>query len=271
MLRFAGKVAIITGGAGGIGAATASLLSELGAKVAVADINLEAAKAVAVEIAGHGGTVLPIWVDLAQEETIQAMVQTTLQAFGRIDVLHNNAAHLSPETFARDRDVESMDVEIWDQAFRVNVRGAMLWSKYTLPHMLPHAGASIINTASNLGMQGGLIQAAYSASKAALIQLTRSIATSHGKLGIRCNAISPGLALTDNVAQTLPASFREIVETETLTPYLGTPRDIACVAAFLASDEARNINGQNIVVDGGTASHIPGLAQMRKLFSSPPE
>jgi len=162
-----------------------------------------------------------------------------------------------------------MDVEVWDRTFRVNVRGTMLCCKYTLPHIPRHAGASILNTASNLGMQGSLIQAANSASKAAILQLTRSIATSHGKVGIRCNTISPGLVLTDNVANTLPASFREIVEAETPTPYLGTPRDIACVVAFLASDEARYINGQNIVVDGGTASHIPGFAQMRTLFPSP--
>jgi NAD(P)-dependent dehydrogenase (short-subunit alcohol dehydrogenase family) len=142
-----------------------------------------------------------------------------------------------------------------------------LCCKYALPHMRPNAGASIINMASNLGMQGNLIQAAYSASKAAIIQLTRSIATSHGKLGIRCNAISPGLVMTDNAANNVPAGFREIVESETLTPYLGTPRDIACAVAFLASDEARYINGQNLVVDGGTTSHIPGITVMRKLFS----
>jgi len=269
MLRFTGKVAIVTGGAGGIGSPTACLLADQGAQVVIADLNFEGAKQVAGKISGNGGTALPIDVDLTQEDEIEAMVRTTLGAFGRIDVLYNNAADLSSESFARDRDVESMDVEVWDRSFRVNVRGTMLCCKYTLPHMPRNAGASIINTASNLGLQGGLIQAAYSASKAALIQLTRSIATSHGKLGIRCNAISPGLVMTDNVAKTVPGSLREMVEAETLTPYLGTPRDIACVVAFLASDEARYINGQNLVVDGGTASHIPGFAQMRKLFPSP--
>lgn len=269
MLRLTGKVALVTGGAGGIGSATARLLAEQGAKVAIADINFEAAERVAEAIAGKGGTAVAIGVDLGQEDQIQAMVRTTLQAFGHIDVLDNNAADLSPESFSRDRDAESMDVEVWDQTFRVNVRDAMLCCKYTLPHLPRHSGASIINTASNLGLQGSLIQTAYSASKAAIIQLTRSIATSHGKLGIRCNTVSPGLVLTDNVSSTLPTTFREIVEAETLTPYLGTPRDIAGVVAFLVSDEARYVNGQNIVVDGGTVSHIPGLAQMRTLFSSP--
>jgi NAD(P)-dependent dehydrogenase (short-subunit alcohol dehydrogenase family) len=96
-------------------------------------------------------------------------------------------------------------------------------------------------------------------------------AASHGKLGIRCNSISPGLVLTENVVKNLPPALREIVEEETLTPYLGTPHDIACVAVLLASEESRYINGQNVVVDGGTSSHIPGFAQMRKLFSSPQE
>jgi len=262
------KVAMVTGGAGGIGSATASVLAERGAKVVVADINLKAAGQVAVEIQDKGGTALAVCVDLAQEESIVSMVRAAIDAFGKIDVLHNNAAELAPELYALDRDIESMNVDVWDRTFRVNVRGTMLCCKHALPHMPPHAGASIINIASNLGLQGSIIQAAYSASKAAIIQLTRSIAASHGKLGIRCNSVSPGLVLTPNVVSTLPAAVREIVEAETLTPALGDPLDIAYVVAFLASDEARYITGHNIVVDGGTASHIPGLPRMRALFQS---
>jgi len=159
-------------------------------------------------------------------------------------------------------------VEVWDRTFRVNVRGTMLCCKHALPHMPRHAGAAIINTASNLGLQGSIIQAAYSASKAAIIQLTRSVAASHGKLGIRCNAVSPGLVLTPNVKGTLPAAVQKIVEDDTLTPTLGEPLDIAYTVAFLASDEAKYITGQNIVVDGGTSAHIPGFSQMRALFAA---
>jgi nucleoside-diphosphate-sugar epimerase len=137
MLPLAGKVAIVTGAAGGIGSATARLLAERGAKVAIADINAEGARRVAAEIATNGGTAVAIPVDLAQEDQIQEMVPLTLDAFGRIDILHNNAADLSPDFYMRDRDAESMDVEVWDRTFRVNVRGSMLCCKHTLPHM-PH-------------------------------------------------------------------------------------------------------------------------------------
>jgi NAD(P)-dependent dehydrogenase (short-subunit alcohol dehydrogenase family) len=262
------KVAIVTGGGGGIGSATAGVLADCGAKVVVADIDLAAAERVAAEINARGGVAQGVYLDLADEDTILAMIRAAVTTFGKIDILHNNAADLSSEFYPRDRDIESMDVEVWDRTFRVNVRGTMLCCKHALPQMPRHAGASIINTTSNLGLQGSLIQAAYSASKAALLQLTRSIATSHGKQGIRCNAVSPGLVLTPNVASTIPAPIREIVEAETLTPRLGEPKDIAYVVAFLASDEARYITGQNIVVDGGTASHIPGFAAMRTLFQS---
>ena len=127
-------------------------------------------------------------------------------------------------------------------------------------------GGAIINAASNLALQGNLIQAAYSTSKAAVIQLTRAIATSHGRYGIRCNTVSPGMTMSRALVEHLPARLREIVESETLTPYLGDPIDIAHAVAFLASDEARYINGHNLVADGGTATHIPGYAALREFF-----
>jgi NAD(P)-dependent dehydrogenase (short-subunit alcohol dehydrogenase family) len=156
-----------------------------------------------------------------------------------------------------------MAAEIWDRTFRVNTRGTMLCCKYALSPMRKAGRGSIINTASNLALQGSVIQAAYSASKAAVIQLTRSIATSHGKLGIRCNTVSPGLTLSKAAAGTVPKAVREMVEADTLTPYLGDPIDIAHVVAFLASDEARYVTGQNFVADGGTAAHMPSYAAMR--------
>lgn len=256
-----GKVAIVTGGAGGIGSATAHLLAARGARVAVADLNVEGAEKVADAIGGLG-----IALDLAEEGSIRAMVEATIRHFGRLDILHNNAADLSPDSSARDRDVESMDVALWDRVFRVNTRGTMLACKYALPIMVAQGGGAIINTASNLALQGQVIQAAYSASKAAILQLTRSIAASHGRRGIRCNAVSPGLVLTQAAAEHLPQALREAVESETLTPYLGAPADIAHVVAFLAGDEARYITGQNIVADGGTASHVPGFARFRALI-----
>jgi NAD(P)-dependent dehydrogenase (short-subunit alcohol dehydrogenase family) len=204
-------------------------------------------------------------VDLALESSIVGLIAATIGQFGRLDILHNNAADLSPELSHQDRDVGSMSADVWDRTFRVNVRGTMLACREALKHMTSAARGSIINTASNLGMQGNVGQAAYAASKAAVLQLTRSIAASHGRLGIRCNAVSPGLVMTPAARDNLPPLLHEIVSGETLTPYLGAPPDIAHAVLFLASDEARYITGHNLVVDGGTVSHVPGYARFREL------
>jgi NAD(P)-dependent dehydrogenase (short-subunit alcohol dehydrogenase family) len=264
------KVAVITGAAGGIGAATALIMAQRGARLVLADLRLDAAERVAHQIAQAGGNAVAVPLDLASEEAIEGLVRRTLETFGRIDVLHNNAADLSPEVTVRDGDVESMDAGIWDRVFRVNVRGTMLCCKHVLPHMVRQGGGSIINTASNLGLQGNLVQAAYSASKAAILQLTRSIAASHGRRAVRCNAVSPGLVLTAAALENLPPRLHEIVASETLTPYLGAPEDIAAVVAFLASDEARYVTGQNLIADGGTVSHVPGFSQLRQLIGQTP-
>src|SRR5882757_1538247 len=255
------KTAIVTGAAGGIGAATAQLLAERGASVVVADINAGAANEVAQLIERSGGVALALHLDLAAEEIVASVVRAALERFGRVDILHNNAADLSPELTRRDQDVESMDAEVWDRTFRVNVRGTMLCCKHVLPHMVENGGGSIINTASSLGLQGNLGQAAYSASKAAVIQLTRSIATSHGRRGIRCNSVSPGLVMTPAARDNLPRRLHEIVASETLTPYLGVAADIAEVVGFLSSDGARYVTGHNLVADGGGVAHVPGFAQ----------
>lgn len=261
-----GMVAAVTGGAGGIGSATAALLAKRGAHVVVADLDEAAARRVAALIGGA----LPLHLDLNEESSIAAMIEATLSRFGRIDILHNNAADLSPDSSARDRDVETMDAALWDRVFRVNVRGTMLACKHALPHMVRQGGGAIVNTASNLGLQGNVIQAAYGASKAAILQLTRAIAASHGRKGVRCNAVSPGLVLTPTAEAHLPQALRDAVQSETLTPYLGRPDDIAHVVAFLASDEARYITGQNVVADGGTVSHVPGFARLREIFEGEP-
>lgn len=263
------KVAILTGAGGGIGSATAQLLAARGARVVLADIHVQSAERAAELVEKAGGSALPLYLDLASEDSIISLVRSTLDRFGKIDVLHNSAADLSPELSGRDRDVEAMEAEVWDRTFRVNVRGTMLSCKYVLPHMVANGGGSIINTASNLGLQGNVGQAAYAASKAAVMQLTRSIATSHGRRGIRCNTVSPGLVMTPAVRDNLPPQLHKIVAGETLTPYLGVPEDIANAVAFLASDAARYVTGHNLIVDGGTSSHVPGFAQFCELFGTP--
>lgn len=259
-----GKVAIVTGGAGGIGAATCRLMAERGARVVVADLDGARAKAIAGEI---GGDALGLAVDIGDEASVEAMFRSTLDAFGRLDVLDNNAALLTPDYARRDLDIATMETEVWDDTFRVNTRGTMLCCRAALRIMERQGSGSIVNTASNLALQGNVIQAAYSASKAAVIQMTRSIATSHGKRGIRCNAVLPGLTGSKAALGNLPPRLIEIVTEETLTPFLGEPMDIAHAVAFLASDEARYITGQCFVVDGGTSAHIPGFARLSDMVA----
>lgn len=261
--RLDGKVAVITGGAGGIGYATARLLSARGAKVVIADIAEERAKALADELPGA----LAVKLDLEHQSSIQAMIATVIEHYGRLDVLHNNAALLGPEIAEQDGDIEGMATELWDRTFRVNVRGTMISCRAALPHLRATRG-NIVNTVSNLALQGHLIQAAYSSSKAAIIQMTRAIAASHGKRGVRCNAVAPGMTLTPALREAFPPLLRQAVEDETLREVLGEPEDIAEAVAFLASDAARNITGQVLVADGGCASHVPGIAQFRHLLGT---
>jgi len=257
-IRLDGKVAIITGGAGGIGEATARLMSRRGARVAIADIAFDAANALADQLPNC----LAVKVDLSNEGSVEDMVRKTVAHFGRMDILHNNAALLGPETAENDGNVENMPTDLWDRTFTVNARGTMIACRASLPHLRKQGGA-IINTVSNLALQGHIIQSAYSASKAALIQLTRSIAASHGRYGIRCNAIAPGMTKTPSLMEAFPPPLRELMESETPTGTLGVPEDIAQGAAFLASDAAKNISGQVLVSDGGFASHVAGMPGFR--------
>lgn len=260
-IRLDGKIGIITGGAGGIGSATARLMALRGAKLVIADIMADRAQALATEIPGA----LAVRLDLESEDSIHAMVADTIAHFGRLDILHNNAALLGPEIAQGDGNVEHMDTALWDRSFTVNVRGSMIACRAALPHLRETRG-NIVNTVSNLALQGHIIQAAYSASKAAIIQMTRSIAASHGRYGVRCNAVAPGMTTTPALIEVFPPLLRQCVEEETLRDQLGEPEDIAEAVAFLASQAARNITGQVLVSDGGAASHVPGLAGFQKFF-----
>jgi NAD(P)-dependent dehydrogenase (short-subunit alcohol dehydrogenase family) len=260
-IRLDDKIAIITGGAGGIGFATAQLMSLRGARVVIADIAGERAKALATSLPDALG----LTVDLEQEASVEAMVADTVTHFGRLDILVNNAALLGPEIAQADGNIEQMDTTLWDRTYAINVRGTMIASRAALPHLRATRG-NIVNTVSSLALQGHLIQAAYSSSKAAIIQMTRAIAASHGKKGVRCNAVAPGMTMTPALKEAFPVQLRQVVEDETLRDQLGEPEDIAEAIAFLASPAARNITGHTIECDGGGTSHVPGLAGFRSFF-----
>lgn len=263
-LSLEGKVIILTGGAGGIGQATTEIAIGRGARVAVLDINLEAAQAVA---ARHGDAALALKLDLADEASVVATIRQVAEHFGHIDVLLNNAAVVNPELQQADHGVGEMPTWAWDLTFAVNCRGTMLATREALPHLIKSRG-SIVNTVSGQGLQGNVTLAAYSASKAAVIQMTRSVATAYGRKGVRCNAVAPGLILTETVAKSFPQNWRDLIEGETPRGTSGAPQDIAEALLFLASDAARNITGQTIAADGGVSMHIPGFEGYWKAFGS---
>ena len=260
MARLDGKIAIVTGAASGIGKATAERVAAEGAQTVVADLNAGGAGEVAAKIAAAGGAATPVRADLGDIDSVRAMIEAAVTTYGGLDILHNNAAatHLAA---TRDLPVSAADPDVWDETMRVNLRGTMVAIQAAVPHMIARGGGSVINTASGSGLAGDLRNPAYGASKAALISLTRYVATEFGKQGVRCNAISPGFIVIpgkpgrDAVSATMPR--------HALTPRLGRPEDIAALVVFLASDESAFITGQNICADGGMLAHQPYVADFR--------
>ena len=258
MDRMTGKVAIVTGAAAGIGAATARLLASEGARVAVADINVEGAVACAKAITSAGGEATGIRVDIAEEESVRAMVAATLEVFGGIDVLHNNASAM--DITPRDVGLLDLDRDVWDRTLQVNLTGTMLCSKHAIPHMIQRGGGALVMTSSGQALVGDTGQTAYAATKYAMLALTRSIATQHGRHGIRANAICPGLILTERLRKKLGENGLDRLVKHHLVPRVGTPDDIANAVLFLCSDDASFITGQVLSVDGGMLSHMPSYA-----------
>lgn len=263
-LMLDGKVAIVTGGGGSLGYQAIKLMIARGARVAVADINMERAQAVADEF---GDAAIALEFDLSDEASVKAMIERVVSHFGKLDILNNNAAEpASWERFQADLvPVGEMSTALWDRIFTVNCRGTMIATREALPHLIATRGA-IVNMVSNLALQGAIVQAAYSASKAALIQLTRHTAAAYGRQGVRCNAVAPGLTIRPEMRQGFFANLAPITDEETLNDSLGQPEDIGQIVAFLASDAARNITGQTIVSDGGLSSHVPGHERYSALF-----
>jgi NAD(P)-dependent dehydrogenase (short-subunit alcohol dehydrogenase family) len=262
-----GMVAIVTGGAGGIGRATCLLMAERGALVAVADIDSERARNVAEEIRSLGGQANHYGADVVSEEQIEALVAATVRDFGGVDILSSNAAAISRQFIEADSSVSihEMTVELWDAVMAVNLRGAMLCSKYAIREMLKRGGGSIINTSSTAGQLGRINMAAYGVSKGGLDTLTLYIATAYGKQGIRCNTVSPGPILTEKMRKNQTAEMLNMRLRHVLTPNLGDVGDVAQMIAFLASDDAKFISGQLIGIDGGIKAHLPWYADQNDM------
>ncbi|HLS98361.1 MAG: SDR family oxidoreductase [Porticoccaceae bacterium] len=257
-----GKVVIISGAQRGVGLATAKRLASGGARVVIADLpGLDMTDA-AAQVAQYG-EVAHGSVDIADESSVKALMEFTLDTFGRIDALDNNAAR---QGLMNDVDVLTMDVDVWDSVFAVNARGTMLMCKHAIAAMLKTGGGAIVNISSGTALAGHLYQTAYACSKGAINTLTKYIATQYGDRGIRCNTISLGLIKTERLAETMPLPMQEMFISHKLVPRLGKPEDIAEMVAFLVSDRSQWITGQTYCVDGGIQAKGSQVTDERRMM-----
>jgi NAD(P)-dependent dehydrogenase (short-subunit alcohol dehydrogenase family) len=261
-VRLDGKVAVITGGASGMGKATASLFVEEGARIVIGDVQADAALAVADSL---GPACVAVRTDVTNSEDVAGLVRTAVERFGRLDVIFNNAGgvlrdadgarRLPADVDGARRRLADMTEDQWNGMVALNLTSAWLGMKHAIPYLIANGGGSIISTASVSAFMGMVGQAAYGAAKGGIVQLTRVCAVEYAEQGIRCNCICPGGTLTPLLYETPGRNdyetTRSMLSNLQPIPRAGLPEDIAQAALWLASDESSFVTGQAIVVDGG--------------------
>jgi NAD(P)-dependent dehydrogenase (short-subunit alcohol dehydrogenase family) len=248
--RLRGKVALITGAGSGMGREACLVFASEGARIAALDVDADALEHTANAVGAAAGEIATFVADVAVEEQMREAVEQAVERFSALHILYNNAGVLW-----RDRDVSVLrtDEEVWDRVFAINVKGMVWVCKYGIPHLIAAGGGAIVNVGSTSALLGDTVpQDAYTASKGAVISLTRNLAAQLGREGVRANCIHPGF--TDTPMQTVRTDDPVWVEAATAEIPLGrlaTPRDIVNAALFLASDESAYVTGTELVVDGG--------------------
>ncbi len=249
MGKLDGKAAIVTGAASGFGRATAILFAQEGATVAVVDLNAKGGASVEDEIKGDGGKAIYIEADVSKPTDVKTMIKSTADAYGRIDVLFNNAGILGP----RGKYLADFPDEEVERLIGVNFKGVYYCTKYAIPYMIESKGGSIITTGSDSAFLGNRGLSVYSATKGAVVTFSRVVAMEYVKHGIRANTISPGAGQTPMHAELIEHDKEAWKEVENGIP-MGRacyPEDIARAALFFASDDSKYITGANLMVDGG--------------------
>jgi NAD(P)-dependent dehydrogenase (short-subunit alcohol dehydrogenase family) len=249
-MRLQDKVAVITGAGSGMGRVAAQMFAAEGAKVVVAEFAADAGEETVRQVIDSGGEASFVKTDVSHEDDARAMIDHAVERFGRIDVLYNNAG-IMPEA---DHSVTDTDVAVWDQVMAVNLRGVFLGCKYAIPRMVEQGSGSVINISSFVALLGCSVpQDAYTASKGAVLSLTRSLAVQFGPKGVRSNAICPGPIETPLLMDWLlkDEAAKQLRLARNPTGRFGKPEEIVNTAIYLASDESRWTNGAHFVIDGG--------------------
>jgi NAD(P)-dependent dehydrogenase (short-subunit alcohol dehydrogenase family) len=243
-----GRVAIITGGSRGIGRAIAETFAAAGASVVIASRKADACEQVAAEIEAAGGRAIAVPTHAGHLEALEALVDTTVEQLGGVDILVNNAAN------ALGLPIGQITAEAWDKSYSVNLKGPLFLFQYALPHLLQSEHAAVVNVISAGAFTHGTYVSMYCSAKNAMVTMTRAMASEFAAAGIRVNALAPGTTDTDMVRNNDEASQQGMVNAQ-LIKRMGTPDELADAALYLASDASSFMTGQVLVVDGGMTTH----------------
>lgn len=247
-----GKVVVIAGGASGIGAASACRLASEGANVVIGDLDHAGAEQTAQDIRQAGGEARAFRFDISDEVSTAELIRYAASEFGGVDGLFNVAADLRAEIIGRDTDLLHVPLEVWHRTLAVNLTGYLYTMRHALPEILKRGGGAIVNTISGLVLNGDPQRPAYGASKGGVVTLSKHVASRWGKEGVRCNAVAPGMVLTDNSVRNISDEERQAVMARLRSPRLGKPEDLAGIVTLLMSADGEWINGQVLAVNGGT-------------------